>query len=406
MSLVQSRRGLDYEPKPGYFIGRNVGGDETDDVSSDGMGEEESAGESLSRSGERNQDSDKEEDDAKEAVKMTRLMAVASFKLGIKLQGTQNYEEWSLRIQMAMLTLNYNRIVLGDEQEADSSGRGRGERGQGRGGARARSSSTPSTRPKKKAKKGECFRCGSKEHFVRGGPQPAGGVDGDERGARGSDVASLNVMLTPRVSGNPHTEGGPAVGASGSTGGDVHLQEGEGLGPNARASGASGSSSAESHNGGELTLQHNAAAATAEVEGVLLSARSDCVRACDKGSGPSDAPEPSSELRTFTVRSGPVMLGIRVIRLSGYLTLGIRLTCALICCRLCTTGSTVKANAHMVLGVQKTAKVASSAAMGLLHNRLNHAGMEGMRRLAKHYDVGFKLNGVNFNLTTVFRVEW
>ncbi|ETP36148.1 hypothetical protein F442_15823 [Phytophthora nicotianae P10297] len=50
---------------------------------------------------------------------MTRLMAVASFKLDIKLQGTANYEEWSLRIQTAMLTLNYNRIVLGDELEDD-----------------------------------------------------------------------------------------------------------------------------------------------------------------------------------------------------------------------------------------------------------------------------------------------
>ncbi|ETL35730.1 hypothetical protein L916_12178 [Phytophthora nicotianae] len=50
---------------------------------------------------------------------MTRLMAVASFKLDFKLQGTANYEESSLRIQTAMLTLNYNRIVLGDEREDD-----------------------------------------------------------------------------------------------------------------------------------------------------------------------------------------------------------------------------------------------------------------------------------------------
>ncbi|GMF25675.1 unnamed protein product [Phytophthora fragariaefolia] len=180
----------------------------------------------------------------------------------------------------------------------------RGGRGQGCGGATARSLSTPSTRPKKKAKKGECCRCGSKEHFVCDCPQPAGGADSDEREAHGSEVASLNVMLTPRVSGNTHAEAGSAVGASGSTGGGVHLQEEEGVGPDARASGASGSSTAEIRDGGELTLQHSAAAKTAEVESVLQSARSDCVRACDKGSGFSDVPEPSIELRTFTVRSG------------------------------------------------------------------------------------------------------
>ncbi|ETM42213.1 hypothetical protein L914_12102, partial [Phytophthora nicotianae] len=54
-----------------------------------------------------------------DGFRMTRLMAVASFKLDFKLQGTANYEESSLRIQTAMLTLNYNRIVLGDEREDD-----------------------------------------------------------------------------------------------------------------------------------------------------------------------------------------------------------------------------------------------------------------------------------------------
>ncbi|ETM97140.1 hypothetical protein PPTG_25055, partial [Phytophthora nicotianae INRA-310] len=43
-----------------------------------------------------------------------------------------------------------------------------------------------------------------------------------------------------------------------------------------------------------------------------------------------------------------------------------------------------------VLGVEKTKTVSKSAAMGLLHNRLNHAGMEEINRVAHQFKVGLK----------------
>lgn len=303
-------------------------------------------------------------------------------------------------------------------------------------------------------------------------------------------MAALNVVLTPRVSEDTHTEVGPAGGASGSLGSGGRLQGDEGAGSDAHTSGASGSFGVD-RNDGELALRQSAAATTAEVASVPLGTRGKDVLDCAKDSGASDA----SELRTFTVRSGTCSARERgdkiewlldsgsqanvcsellsfvrmdadsthnLTMLNGssemnvacgdvHLTVRNMLTgdyeprllervyytpnarCNLIslsfmlidadysmsfskdkktiwltkpCMKLefklvdglyrmwtlKTTGSTVKAKEHLVLGVQKTAKVAGSAAMGLLHNRLNHAGMEEIRRVAQQFDVGFKMN--------------
>ncbi|OWZ14452.1 hypothetical protein PHMEG_00012076 [Phytophthora megakarya] len=56
------------------------------------------------------------------------------------------------------------------------------------------------------------------------------------------------------------------------------------------------------------------------------------------------------------------------------------------------TESTVKADQHMVLDVEKSSAIGKSAAMRLLHNRLNHAGMEDIRRHAQQFEVGFNVN--------------
>jgi hypothetical protein len=45
---------------------------------------------------------------------------------------------------------------------------------------------------------------------------------------------------------------------------------------------------------------------------------------------------------------------------------------------------------HVVLGVEKSAVVSSNETMSLLHQRLDHAGMEEIKRMVGHVDFGVK----------------
>ncbi|KAG1699950.1 hypothetical protein DVH05_000482 [Phytophthora capsici] len=59
-----------------------------------------------------------------------------------------------------------------------------------------------------------------------------------------------------------------------------------------------------------------------------------------------------------------------------------------------TTGSTAKAEDHVVLGVEKTSVIGRSAAMGMLHNRLDHAEMDEIRRHTQQFEVEFKATSI------------
>eukprot|EP00644_Phytophthora_capsici_P011629 jgi/Phyca11/19587/fgenesh1_pg.PHYCAscaffold_50_\ len=160
---------------------------------------------------------------------MTRLMAVASFKLDIKLKGTENYEEWSMRIQTAMLTLNYNRLVLGVMNKVETKSLDD-----------VRSTTYKSVEEVLHADVDVETRDREAQHFVRDGPQsPTKESSGISGGRRATNADSLNIMLTPR---NPAAlapdvsdqgqDGGACTGGtatSGSSGGEsVQVTSGTG----------------------------------------------------------------------------------------------------------------------------------------------------------------------------------
>ncbi|RLN83394.1 hypothetical protein BBJ28_00025549, partial [Nothophytophthora sp. Chile5] len=52
---------------------------------------------------------------------MAKLVATSSYKLDIKLTGSDNYQEWSARILSALFAMRMSEMVLGNEKETDRS---------------------------------------------------------------------------------------------------------------------------------------------------------------------------------------------------------------------------------------------------------------------------------------------
>ncbi|RLN89747.1 hypothetical protein BBJ28_00016056 [Nothophytophthora sp. Chile5] len=57
---------------------------------------------------------------------------------------------------------------------------------------------------------------------------------------------------------------------------------------------------------------------------------------------------------------------------------------------------------HLVLGVDKSSRVPAEDTMKLLHNRLNYAGMEDIKRMAKEFSFGLKVNSTQLTAYDCF----